>query len=593
MEHVSGSNALRIQPTVTRDTAGLPAGAAEGRRHAEVLAEIDAIERGTVSWTTGALTLLVSLVLFLGAGASRWTVTLGLVPVLLFHELGHYVAMRVFHYRDVRMFFIPFFGAAVSGRHYTVAGWKKAVVSLMGPVPGIIAGGAIGLIGPLLGFGWARETALLLLVINGLNLLPLLPLDGGWVVHTLFTSRHHRLDGAFQLLAAGVLAAGGIAFGDPMLGLLAALLLGGASHSYRVARIAHELRAGGLAAASADDPVIPPAVADAIIARLQVAFPKSNARALAQQTLQVFGSINARPPRWGATLVLGAVYVGSLAAALVLAAAVSVGPTQIASRLDRMVSPPWSLDAGGVRGDEQASFRGGSTIVATFRTPAAARDAFVAAAAHPPAGAAAALFGQSVLLAADDPAGRAWSAGAARGAATALSGSAATPIEFTVSCTAPSSPAAESIALAIGGFFLLPPDLRLIPPWASPDPRPAAERAQHAKARRTFLARGWVGADGPPDGAPAPLLAAYLDRPAVAKGPEMGTLPAGGPSASQFARAGDASSQGRTVRVESVRFEDLFHGPAALAAWLRANGCADPRYGFEGAAPRQGPDGAS
>ena len=73
----------------------------------------------------------------------------------------------------------------------------------------------------------------------------------------------------------------------------------------------------------------------------------------------------------------------------------------------------------------------------------------------------------------------------------------------------------------------------------------------------------------------------------------MGTLPAGGPSATQFASAGDAWSQGRTVRVESARFEDLFHGPAALAAWLRANGCADPRYRFEGSAPLQGPEGAS
>jgi hypothetical protein len=45
--------------------------------------------------------------------------------------------MRIFHYRDVRMFFIPFFGAAVSGRHYNIAGWKKAVVSMMGPVPAL------------------------------------------------------------------------------------------------------------------------------------------------------------------------------------------------------------------------------------------------------------------------------------------------------------------------------------------------------------------------------------------------------------------------------------------------------------------------
>jgi hypothetical protein len=130
------------------------------------------------------------------------------------------------------------------------------------------------------------------------------------------------------------------------------------------------------------------------------------------------------------------------------------------------------------------------------------RDAFVAAAAHPPAGAAAALFGQSLLLAAGDPAGRAWSAGAARGAETALTGSAATPVEFTVSCTAPSSPAAESIALAVGEFFLLPPDLRLTPPWASPDPRPAAERAQHTKARRTFLAASGRAPTAGPTGLP-------------------------------------------------------------------------------------------
>src|SRR5262245_10303645 len=66
-----------------------------------------------------------------------------LVGVLLFHEGGHWAAMRVFGYRDVRVFFIPFLGAATSGRARGVAGWKEAVVSLMGPVPGIIAGAVV------------------------------------------------------------------------------------------------------------------------------------------------------------------------------------------------------------------------------------------------------------------------------------------------------------------------------------------------------------------------------------------------------------------------------------------------------------------
>src|SRR5262245_1742921 len=63
-----------------------------------------------------------------------------LVSVLLFHEAGHYAGMRLFGYRDVRMFFIPFFGAAVSGKRGDVAAWKEGIVLLLGPVPGIVVG---------------------------------------------------------------------------------------------------------------------------------------------------------------------------------------------------------------------------------------------------------------------------------------------------------------------------------------------------------------------------------------------------------------------------------------------------------------------
>src|SRR5438045_2319376 len=52
-----------------------------------------------------------------------------LIAVLLFHEGGHALGMRLFGYRDVRMFFIPFFGAAVQGRPRGAVAWKHAVVS--------------------------------------------------------------------------------------------------------------------------------------------------------------------------------------------------------------------------------------------------------------------------------------------------------------------------------------------------------------------------------------------------------------------------------------------------------------------------------
>ena len=75
-----------------------------------------------------------------------------LLGVLLFHELGHYAGMRLFGYRDVRMFFIPFFGAAVSGRREGVAAWKEAIVLLLERAKLVVEGaGAVGVAALLAG----------------------------------------------------------------------------------------------------------------------------------------------------------------------------------------------------------------------------------------------------------------------------------------------------------------------------------------------------------------------------------------------------------------------------------------------------------
>jgi len=78
----------------------------------------------------GHLIFVLSLVAFLALGATNkqknWEFTAWLVPILFIHETGHWIAMRVFGYRNLRMFFIPLFGAAVMGRHWNVPGWKKA-----------------------------------------------------------------------------------------------------------------------------------------------------------------------------------------------------------------------------------------------------------------------------------------------------------------------------------------------------------------------------------------------------------------------------------------------------------------------------------
>src|SRR6267143_4595384 len=91
----------------------------------EVLAKLRA--RRSSVWA--ALLLVGSLVAFMLVQRSNETTladVLILTGVLAFHEAGHFVAMRALGYRDVKMFFIPFFGAAVTGRRTGGAAWKEA-----------------------------------------------------------------------------------------------------------------------------------------------------------------------------------------------------------------------------------------------------------------------------------------------------------------------------------------------------------------------------------------------------------------------------------------------------------------------------------
>ena len=66
--------------------------------------------------------VLFALVLLAANNAAKVGI---LVGVVLLHELGHYAGMRLFGYRDVRIFFIPFFGAAASGVKERAPVWQQ------------------------------------------------------------------------------------------------------------------------------------------------------------------------------------------------------------------------------------------------------------------------------------------------------------------------------------------------------------------------------------------------------------------------------------------------------------------------------------
>ena len=236
------------------------------------------------------------------------------IPILFIHELGHYLAMKLFGYRNLRMFFIPLLGAAVTGQHFNVPGWKKAVISLAGPVPGILLGFALFFVSLALNHRELGAAAVIFIILNGFNLLPVMPLDGGWLAHTLFFSRNPYLDIAFRVLAIIAILASCLLPGMRYLFILAIPMATGLPLQWRMATIARRLRNSPDLAISPDDRSIPVETAKAILAELRKAQVNTTAPVMAQQITGIFELLNARPPGIAATLGFGAVHLACLLA---------------------------------------------------------------------------------------------------------------------------------------------------------------------------------------------------------------------------------------------------------------------------------------
>ncbi|HYS10206.1 MAG TPA: site-2 protease family protein [Myxococcales bacterium] len=183
----------------------------------------------------------VSLVLFAASIAtSRETAFNGAIVagVILFHELGHYLAMRAFGYQDTTIFFIPFLGGAAAGRKADATLGQQIMVLLAGPLPGLIAAGVAALLGagkvPHLNVAlWA------LISINLFNLLPILPLDGGRIVHALLFARNAWLDVALRTIGVALFALLAISSSNPVLLGLTFVIALGIPHGFRLAALRH------------------------------------------------------------------------------------------------------------------------------------------------------------------------------------------------------------------------------------------------------------------------------------------------------------------------------------------------------------------
>ena len=149
-------------------------------------------KKGNV-WIRSAVSLALYLLIGYYFFSANWALLLILTGIVIFHELGHFLAMKLFHYKELGIFFIPLLGAYASGTKREVSQTQSAIILLAGPLPGII----IGIILFILtkhqfaelaysDYRLLTETSALLIFLNILNLLPIYPLDGGQLLNRLF-----------------------------------------------------------------------------------------------------------------------------------------------------------------------------------------------------------------------------------------------------------------------------------------------------------------------------------------------------------------------------------------------------------------------
>ena len=313
----------------------------EATRYHAVMNAIEQTTRAKSSWYSNLMLLVLSIAGFVAAGFGDFGFEslVGLLVVLFIHEAGHYAAMSFFGYRNVRMFFIPFLGAAVSGRHYNIAGWKKAIVSLAGPIPGILIGSAL-LAQPWWQQAWVTSLAYWFVGLNVFNLLPFLPLDGGWVVHAVISSRNRWLELIARVIGPAAMILFGVYVSSFVLVGFGALMLTAVSTQFKLSGVTARLRAEHLPTEAAHDE-LPTQTAMRIIDEIEEVVPNQHPGILATYTTTVFEALNAKPPGVFASLAILATHVCGFAlpfVAVAIGGALSLFQPDVSSPASPMVS---------------------------------------------------------------------------------------------------------------------------------------------------------------------------------------------------------------------------------------------------------------
>lgn len=265
-----------------------------------VQAELEKMESQKSGILNKLIFLVLSIIIFFRVGLmnSSWESAIILIVVLLVHEGGHWLGMKFLGYKDVSMFFIPFFGAAVSGKKLGASGSHQAIVAFLGPVPGILIG-VIGLIvyrinpSPLL-----LQYIWMSLIINTFNLLPLIPFDGGRIMDAILFSRHPLIEAIFRVIAVLAMAALAFAMSSIALGVISVFLLMTLSENYAISKMAIRYKKGLQDQLPELTEKIPPSQLGTMLPYLMEGLPQAqmNPRRLALRARALWSKLFRNPP---------------------------------------------------------------------------------------------------------------------------------------------------------------------------------------------------------------------------------------------------------------------------------------------------------
>jgi len=124
-----------------------------------------------------------------------------ILVVIIIHEMGHFLFMKLFDYSNVKIFIVPLLGAFTTGKKQQVSQWQLSLIILAGPVPGIIIGSVLFWLNKDLHNDTLRLLSNSFLVINLLNCLPFYPLDGGRLIETLFFKENYTIRLVFSIIS--------------------------------------------------------------------------------------------------------------------------------------------------------------------------------------------------------------------------------------------------------------------------------------------------------------------------------------------------------------------------------------------------------